>query len=280
MTVIEHVDASDRFRLETAGMRAARVHAVMRQVPALAGPMRPRALVAARPVACAALTPRRSRLLSSTASGSSSSDASPDAAAADAKPEQEAPTTAEAEAAATVEGDESAASDEPTEDPVEQLTARIAELEEEVKGKHDQVLRALAEAENARRRAAIDVENAHKFSIGKFAKALLDVADNLNRAAEAVPEEARASDDQPTLKALYEGVVMTETVLINTFEKHGLVKLWPMDEKFDPNMHNALFEMPDPDREPGTVAHVASAGYVLHDRCIRPADVGIVSKPS
>jgi len=159
------------------------------------------------------------------------------------------------------------------------LQERITELEEEVKGKHDQVLRALAEAENARRRAALDVENAHKFAVSKFAKSLLDVADNLHRAADAVPEESRASDEQPTLKALYEGVVMTETVLIKTFEQHGLVKIWPMDEKFDPNVHDALFEMPDPEREPGTVAHVASAGFVLHDRCIRPAGVGVVSKP-
>lgn len=156
----------------------------------------------------------------------------------------------------------------------------MEELEAEVASKHDQVLRALAEAENARRRASIDVENAHKFAVGKFAKSLLDVADNLSRAAESVPEEMRAAEEHPVLKGLYDGVVMTETQLVKTFEEHGMKRMWPLDEKFDPNLHNALFEMPDPSKEPGTIAHVASAGYVLHERVIRAAGVGIVSKPS
>ena len=229
--------------------------------------------------ATAALSVRR-RLLSS-----SSSSASPESDAEAATKKEASASTAEegGEAAADAET-EAAAADADAADAgevsVETLQARITELEEQLEGKHDQVLRALAEADNARRRATIDVENAHKFAVGKFAKSLLDVADNLSRAAESVPEESRASDEQPTLKALYEGVVMTEKVLISTFEQHGLVKIWPLDEKFDPNLHNALFEMPDPEREPGTVGHVASAGYVLHDRCIRAAGVGIVSKPA
>ena len=81
--------------------------------------------------------------------------------------------------------------------PPRRSCGKIEDLEAQVASKHDQVLRALAEAENARRRAAIDVENAHKFAVGKFAKSLLDVADNLSRAAESVPEELRASDEQP-----------------------------------------------------------------------------------
>jgi len=167
--------------------------------------------------------------------------------------------------------------DSPVEtDYTAELEVRVAELEEELKSKHDQVLRALAEADNARRRAKIDVDNAHKFAVGKFAKELLDVADNLTRAQEAVPEEMRSADEHPQLKALYEGVSMTETVLLKTFEKQGLVKIWPMDEKFDPNFHDALFEMPDPTKEAGTIAHVANAGYVLNERCIRPAGVGVV----
>ena len=92
--------------------------------------------------------------------------------------------------------------------------------------------------------------------------------------------ELRTADDQPVLKGLYEGVVMTETTLIKTFEEHGMKRVWPLDEKFDPNVHNALFEAPDPDKEPGTIMHVASAGFVLHERVIRAAGVGIVSKPS
>jgi molecular chaperone GrpE len=189
-------------------------------------------------------------------------------------------TTSEgAEGAANLDAETADSEAASAEDPVAELEKRVAELQEQLDSKHDQVLRALAEADNARRRATIDVENAHKFSVGKFAKDLLDVADNLARAAEAVPEESRANDGEPTLKALYEGVVMVEGILVKTFEQHGLVKQWPMDEKFDPNLHNALFEMQDPEREPGTIGHVAKAGYTLHERCIRPADVGIVSKP-
>jgi len=198
-------------------------------------------------------------------------------------------STSSAEGGSTEPTKEDAAEESTAEQPAgeeaaapnaaEELQAKIADLEEQLSAKHDQVLRALAEADNARRRASLDVENAHKFAVGKFAKSLLDVADNLSRAADAVPEDVRSSDEQPTLKALYEGVVMTETVLLKTFEQHGLVKIWPMDEKFDPNLHDALFEMPDPSKEPGTVGHVTSAGFLLHDRCIRPAGVGIVSKP-
>ena len=153
--------------------------------------------------------------------------------------------------------------------------------------------------------------------MSKFAKDLLDVADNLSRAAESVPVEARTSDAQPALKALYEGVVMTDAVLLKTFEKHGahhsttaprppphaharthamrtshsrpraptpiarvagLVRMEPLGEKFDPNFHDAMFEAPDATREAGTVMHVATPGYMLHERCLRAAAVGVVSK--
>lgn len=181
---------------------------------------------------------------------------------------------AQAEPTPAEEGAEAGA-DGPT---VESLEARVAELDAQVAEKHDQVLRALADADNARRRAQLDVENAHKFGVSKFVKDLLDVADNLTRAAESVPEEMRSSEDHPQLKALYDGVVMTDAVLLKTFEKHGLKRLAPMGEKFDPNFHDALFEAPDPTKEPGTVMHVASPGYVLHDRCLRAAGVGVVAK--
>lgn len=220
------------------------------------------------PVRCGAvaLSPLQQR-----ARALSSKDSEPEP-----KAEEAAASSSEAEAVAA--DAEAAAEGEPSAE--ETLQAKVEELQAQVEAKHDQVLRALAEADNARRRAKIDVENAHKFAVGKFAKSLLDVADNLSRAAESVPEEMRSNDEQPVIKNLYEGVVMTESTLVKAFEEHGLKKLWPLDEKFDPNMHNALFEMPDPTKEPGTVGHVASAGYVLHDRCIRAAGVGIVSKPS
>jgi len=130
----------------------------------------------------------------------------------------------------------------------------------------------------ARRRASLDLEKAHKFGVSKFAKDVLDVADNLSRAAQSVPVEVRASDAEPELKALYEGVVMTDAVLLKTFEKHGLVRMEPLGEKFDPNFHDAMFEASDATKEVGTVMHVATPGYMLHERCLRAAGVGVVSK--
>ena len=88
----------------------------------------------------------------------------------------------------------------------------------------------------------------------------------------------RTIAENEQLKMLHEGVTMTSTMLLKTFEQHGLQRVDPLGEKFDPNLHNALFEVPDPAQEPGTIAHVQNYGYSLHDRVIRPADVGIVAK--
>eukprot|EP00966_Prymnesium_polylepis_P257895 5957403-Prymnesium_polylepis.1 len=264
----------------------------------------------------------------------------------------------------------------------------------------------MADAENIKRRASIDVANSKKFAIEKFAKSLLDVADNLQRAADSVPEELRAAEDQQALRSLFDGVVMTDAVLQKTFSEHGarsaardvgacistggadtctggampcqdharrgrtrrawcaadppfnplfvwqlcvrrrgagLMQMSPMGEKFDPNMHEvrgwrgsalrarrvlvlqdrllgaapgawgvanaslplrrrlsrtaatpaaeranldgaslalqALFDMPDAEKEPGTISFVSTAGYVLNDRCLRAAQVGITRKP-
>jgi len=243
--------------------------------PAAALALRSPRLVPARAIAPSSLATMRRTAVRGLATTPPGADDKADATEASAT---EHATTAADEAAAGEGADGAAATDGA--DYTAELESRVAELEEEVKSKHDQVLRSLAEAENARRRAKIDVEDAHKFAVGKFAKDLLDVADNLTRAQEAVPEDMRTTDEHPQLKALYEGVGMTESVLLKTFEKHGLVKIWPLDEKFDPNFHDALFEMPDPTKEPGTVGHVANAGYVLNERCIRPAGVGIVAKPA
>merc|ERR1712127_298647 len=187
------------------------------------------------------------------------------AAAEAAEPTKEASEAGSAEEAAEV-------------NPIAQLEARVAELDKELADKHDQVLRALAEADNARRRATLDVEKSHKFGVSKFAKDLLEVADNLSRAADSVPEEMRSSEEHPVLKALYEGVTMTDGQLIKTFGKHGLTRVDPLGEKFDPQFHDAVLEAPDPTKEPGTVMHVAAPGYVLHERCLRAATVGVVKK--
>ena len=161
------------------------------------------------------LAAHRARMLSD-ATSKAAGDAAPSAEAAAAEPAE---PTKEASEAGSAEEEAAEV------DPIAQLEARVAELDKELADKHDQVLRALAEADNARRRATLDVEKSHKFGVSKFAKDLLEVADNLSRAAESVPEEMRSSEEHPVLKALYEGVTMTDGQLIKTFGKHGASSL-------------------------------------------------------
>ena len=140
----------------------------------------------------------------------------------------------------------------------------------------DQLLRALAEAENMRRRSQREIEDARKYSVANFARDVLTVADNLRRALDAVPEDAAASED---LKALSEGVGLTERELLAMMERHGIRKVNPMGEKFDPNLHQAMFEADTPGADPGTVIEVAQAGFVIGERLLRPAMVGVAKKP-
>jgi molecular chaperone GrpE len=140
----------------------------------------------------------------------------------------------------------------------------------------DQLLRALAEAENIRRRSQREIEDARKYAVANFARDVLTVADNLRRALDAVPEDAAASED---LKALSEGVGLTERELLAMMERHGIRKVNPMGEKFDPNLHQAMFEADTPGADPGTVIEVAQAGFVIGERLLRPAMVGVAKKP-
>ena len=140
----------------------------------------------------------------------------------------------------------------------------------------DQLLRALAEAENMRRRSQREIEDARKYAVANFARDVLTVADNLRRALDAVPEDAAASED---LKALSEGVGLTERELLAMMERHGIRKVNPMGEKFDPNLHQAMFEADTPGADPGTVIEVAQAGFVIGERLLRPAMVGVAKKP-
>jgi len=150
---------------------------------------------------------------------------------------------------------------------------RIAALEAEVAQLKDQLLRALAETENVRRRAAREREDASKFAVAAFARDMLTVADNLRRALESVTPEAVAKDE--TLKALVTGVELTERQLSATFEKHGITRIDALDEKFDSNLHEALFEVPGTGRPAGTVVQVMHPGYLLNGRLLRPAAVGV-----
>lgn len=154
--------------------------------------------------------------------------------------------------------------------------------EEELKQMKDKVLRSYAEVENMMERTRRESENSKKFAIQNFAKGLLDVADNLGRASSVAKESFLKLDPSKDttgaveqLKTLLEGVEMIEKQLIEVFKKFGLEKYSPVDEEFDPNRHNAVFQVPDVSKPAGQVAVVLKAGYLLHDRIIRPAEVGV-----
>ncbi len=137
----------------------------------------------------------------------------------------------------------------------------------------DKLLRALAEVENTRRRAERDKEDAYKYAVTRFARDILSVADNLHRALDSVDDAARAEGGE-ALGALVTGVSMTQRELLNTFEKHGIKQVNPdMGEKFDPNLHQAIAEVPGTGQASGTVVQVTQIGFTIEDRLLRPAMV-------
>ncbi|MFB9266078.1 nucleotide exchange factor GrpE [Bradyrhizobium erythrophlei] len=157
--------------------------------------------------------------------------------------------------------------DEPEQGSVEALTKEVAEA-------RDRTLRTLAEMENLRQRTKREVADAKTYGITGFARDVLEIADNLQRALDAVPTEAKEAAD-PGLKALIEGVELTERSLLNALEKNGVKKFDPIGEKFDPNFQQAMFEVPDPSVPSGTVVQVVQAGYTIGERVLRPALVGV-----
>jgi len=153
------------------------------------------------------------------------------------------------------------------------------ELELQVKELKDQLLRSLAEQENIRRIAKRDVDNSRSYAISSFAKSLLETSDNLSRALEAVPEEYRNdNENHPVLATLYQGISMTDDGLTKAFQKNGLKKYGDVGDVFDPNLHEALYEYVDESKDVGTVGQVMKNGFMLKDRVIRPADVGVIKK--
>jgi molecular chaperone GrpE len=149
----------------------------------------------------------------------------------------------------------------------------LALAQQEAASLKDQLLRALAETENVRRRAARDKDDAGKFAMAGFAREIVGVADNLSRALEAITPESLEKD--ATLKTLFEGIQATERQLETAFDKQAIKKVWPLGEKFDSNLHQAMFEVPGTDKPAGTVVQVLQAGYTLHERLLRPAMVGV-----
>ncbi len=149
---------------------------------------------------------------------------------------------------------------------------RIAALEAELAEYKDRLLRALAETENIRRRAERERADTQKYAVGGFARDLLAPADNLRRALDSVPM-TEARDDKT--RSLLEGVAATERELLSVFERHGLKRIDPSGERFDHNLHQAIFEAENTGQPAGTVVQVLQPGYVLHDRLLRPAMVGV-----
>jgi molecular chaperone GrpE len=155
---------------------------------------------------------------------------------------------------------------------------RESELEAELAETKDRLLRALAEAENLRRRSARELDEARKYAISGFARELLEVDDNLSRALESIPK--RAADEIGFVKTLAEGVAITQKALAACFERHQIARIVPeLGEKFDHNRHQAMLEV-ESDQPPGTIAQVLQSGYVIADRLLRPALVGVAKAPA
>jgi molecular chaperone GrpE len=185
----------------------------------------------------------------------------PDATAAD--------NTAEAVASALEDAaNNNAADDQPAEpDPLDALKAENGEL-------RDRFLRLAAEMDNLRRRTERDVKDAKSYSVAGFARDMLAVSDNLRRALEAVPAEMRAGADA-ALTTLLEGVELTERSMLSALERHGVKKIDAEGQKFDPNFHQAMFEVPNQAVPNNTVLQVVQAGYTIGERVLRPAMVGV-----
>ncbi|HUZ67896.1 MAG TPA: nucleotide exchange factor GrpE [Beijerinckiaceae bacterium] len=181
------------------------------------------------------------------------------------------PAAAQAEAhetAFTAEGAPQSSVNEP--DPFNELENLYAENA----GLKDKVLRTLADMENLRRRAEKEAADAKIYGVTALARDMLSFADNLRRALENLPDGAREAA-LPPLKTFVEGVELTERDFLSRLARHGVKKVEPLGQKFDPNLHEALFEIPDPGSPAGTVAQVVEAGYQIGDRVLRPAKVGV-----
>lgn len=163
---------------------------------------------------------------------------------------------------------------EAMEDPAADEMIRALQAErDELK---DKFMRALADAENSRKRSERDRREAEQYGGSKLARDLLPVFDNMRRAVQAVPDEMRE-----TSKAMVEGVELTMRELINVFKKHGIEPISPeVGDRFDPQLHEAMFEAPLPGTRAGDIIQVEADGFMLHDRLLRPAKVGVSSMPS
>lgn len=160
------------------------------------------------------------------------------------------------------------------EESVSEIDEQIEQLQADNADLKDKYLRLMAEMENLRRRTAKEIKDANVYGVTSFARDMLAVGDNLGRALAAMPENVADTVDE-AFKTLLEGVGLTEREMINALGKHGVKKIDPEGEKFDPNFHQAMFEVPNPDLPNGTVMQVVQSGYVIGERVLRPAMVGV-----
>ena len=161
----------------------------------------------------------------------------------------------------------SVAGEQANDDPLAAAQREAAELK-------DKVLRTLAEMENLRRRTEREVADSRTYGIASFARDVLTIADNMQRALDAARQEIGNAAD-PGVKALLEGVELTERELLKALEKNGVRKFDPQGEKFDPNVHQAMYEVPDPSVPSGMVVQVIQPGYMIGERILRPALVAV-----
>ena len=158
--------------------------------------------------------------------------------------------------------------DNSPEDLIEKLNAEITDLK-------DQRLRAIAELENFRKRAEKDQSDALKYGISNFAKEIINIRDNIERAQGSISEDAKSNE---AIKSVIEGIDLIAQSVVSTFEKIGIKKIESLNEKFDHNLHQAMMEIENDDLEPGTIVQELIPGYTLHDRLLRPAMVGVSKK--
>ena len=169
-----------------------------------------------------------------------------------------------------------------SEEPKDQEEAEISpeelieKLNEEITSLKDQRLRAIAELENFRKRAEKDQSDALKYGISNFAKEIITIRDNIERAQSSISDEAKNNE---TIKSVIEGIDLIAQSVVSTFEKIGIKKIESLNEKFDHNLHQAMMEIENDELEPGTIVQELIPGYTLHDRLLRPAMVGVSKKP-
>ncbi len=153
-----------------------------------------------------------------------------------------------------------------------ELTAKLTTMEAALVQSNDQLLRTVAEMDNLRKRSVREREDAGKYAITGFSKDLLDVADTFGRALQAIPADLR---EDPRINILVQGIEATERSLLTCFEKNGIKKIEPLDEPFNPHFHEVMFEAPVPGKAAGIIIQVIEPGYVINDRLLRPARVGV-----